>query len=698
MKKLILFLFLFIGIAFISVAQTTQQLKVYDDTYLYKGTSGTGDEITGLESFLYTYHSTAGSQYRRETFLRFDISGLSTFLQTVKLRVYANALSEAHIFNLYPLTKTTWVEDDLTFNNKAAKAGADITTAYTTAAGPVTVSAQYYEFDVTSIVKDSINKGAQFIGFRLRDASVVKTAGGAAAIVNWHSKENPSGNFPMLQYSEQDISTLKLQTVSVDGNALTGFNSSKYKYYVTLPWNTTVIPTVTASTVDNTSTFNITPATSLTGNESTRTTKVVVSNTAGTLTYNIVFQLNPPPTNCDIAAVEIGGKLIDNFNVGTTNYTVNVPYTWDINSVVTAQTSDPTATYTVTPLTNINGTDTEKTVVITCTSANGQVTKQYSILINVLPKLDIILAMGQSQMAGRAPYANEGTAPIPNVYLLTPGLYMEPARNPLNRYANITKDATLDALSPSYSFIKKLQQMTGRTFGLMVNAQGGSSIVSWYQPGKPNYDYSLLRIKEAMKYGDVKAIIWHQGSADNSAAIADNYVSYKANFSAMVANFRKDLGMPNLMFFCGELSDGRPEFDGFNLNVIQAVKSYIPNSDFSMATGTILLSDGIHWDEPSVLMMGERYADKVLQDVYNMTSNADLKDNNIPIINSIDGKLRIGNFKSKTVLKLYDVVGKLIKQFQLDANETSEFTIYKGIYVLSFAAQNSIRTVKIIVQ
>ncbi len=697
MRK-ISFLLFFALLINILAAQTTQQLKVYDDTYLYKGTSGTGDEIRGLEPYLYTYHSTAGSQYRRETFLRFDISSLSTYLNTVKLRVYADALPEAHGFNLYPLSKTTWVEDDLTFNNKATKAGADISTAFTTVAGPITTSAQYYEFDVTSIVKDSISKGAQFIGFRLRDATVVKTASGAAAIANWHSKENPSGNFPMFQYVEQDISTLKLQTLNVDGNLLTGFISSKYKYFVSLPWDATIIPTVTATATDATATVSIAAATSLTGSEAQRTTKVLVTNTAGTLTYNVVFQLNPPPTNCDIAGVTIDGKPVDNFTTANTNYTIDVPYSWNVNSVVIAQPSDPNATYQVVKPTNLSGTDSEKSLVITCTSANSQVTKQYSIVVNVLPKLDVILAMGQSQMAGRAPYANEGSDPIPNVYLLTPGLYMEPARNPLNRYANITKDATLDALSPSYSFIKKVQRLTGRTFGLMVNAQGGSSIVSWYQPGKPNYDYSLLRIKEAMKYGDVKGIIWHQGSADNSAAIADNYVSYKADFAAMVANFRKDLGMPDLMFFCGELSDGRPEFDGFNLNVIQQVKSYIPNSDYSMATGTILLSDGIHWDEPSVLMMGERYADKFLADVYNISSNVDIKDNSIPAINTANGMLQISNIKTNTSLQLYDVVGKLIKQLKLNANETSEFSISKGVYLLAFADQNRSKTLKISVQ
>lgn len=687
-------LIIFILFSFLSMT-AQQQLKVYDDTYLYKGTSGSGDEIRGLEPFLYTYHSTAGSQYRRETFLRFDISSLSTYLSSVKLRVYADALPEAHTFNLYPLSKTTWVEDDLTFNNKATKAGADITTVYTTANGTVTTSAQYYEFDVTSIVKDSISKGAQFIGFRLRDATVVKTAANAAAIANWHSKENPSGNFPMLQYVEEDISTLKLQSLNVDGNPLTGFNSSKYKYYVTLPWDATVIPTVTASAVDAGASVSTNGAASLTGNESQRTTKVLVTGAAGILTYSVVFQLNTPPTNCDISAVTIGGKQIDKFSSAGTNYTVNVPYNWDINTSVVAQTTDPTATYQVNSPTNLSGTDAEKTIVITCTSANGQVTKQYNILVNVLPELDIILAMGQSQMAGRAPYVAEGTSPIPNVYLLTPGLFMEPATNPLNRYANITKDASLDALSPSYSFLKKLQPLVNRPIGIMVNAQGGSSIVSWYQPGKPNYDASLKRIKEIMKYGTLKGIIWHQGSADNSAAVADNFVTYKAEFNAMVTNFRKDVGIPDLFFICGELSDGRPEFDAFNLNVIQAVKSYIPNSDYIMATGTILLSDGIHWDEPSVVMMGERYADKFYQDVYQATSTVDINGNSIPKISTIVGKLKIENIKSNTTLRLYDMVGKLVKQTQLNADETFELKMSKGFYLLSLMNQENSKTFKI---
>ncbi|MCX6308633.1 MAG: DNRLRE domain-containing protein, partial [Bacteroidia bacterium] len=307
-------------------AQQTQELKVYDDTYIYRSTSGTGDEIRGLESFLYTYHSTAGSQYRREVFLRFDLSGLSPYLETVKLRLYAD-LKEAHTLNLYPVSKTTWVEDDINANNKVDKAGADITTVYTTAATDLQgLGAKYYEWDVASIVKDSINAGAPFIAFRMRDRDVVKTAAGAGVIVNWHAKENASGFYPHLQYVEKDVSTLRLQNLMLNGSIIEGFASNKYKYTVTLPWNATVIPTVTASPLENSSTLAITAAVNLTGSESERTTKISVTNTAGSLTYSVVFQLSAQPNNADLLSISADGKPIVPFDKTTTNYTLNVPH------------------------------------------------------------------------------------------------------------------------------------------------------------------------------------------------------------------------------------------------------------------------------------------------------------------------------------------------------------------------------------
>jgi hypothetical protein len=699
MNKLTLLFWILISTSIQALlGQQTQELKVYDDTYIYRSTSGTGDEIRGLEPFIYTYHSTAGSQYRREVFLRFDISGLSSYLDTVKLRMYAD-LKEAHTLNLYPVSKTNWVEDDFNANNKVEKVGADITTVYTTASTDIQgLGAKYYVWNITSIVKDSIAAGAQFIAFRMRDRDVVKTAAGAGVIVNWHAKENASGFYPHLQYVEKDVSTLRLQSLALNSSIIEGFTSNRYKYIVTLPWNATVIPTVTATPIESNSTVIITPAVNLSGSEAERTTKITVTNTAGTLTYNVVFQLSAQPNNADLLSISADGKPIIPFDKNVTNYTLNVPYGWLESTPFAAQCVDQNATVTVKLPTNLQGTEAEKTAIISCKSANGMVEKQYKIVVNRLQEMDIVLAMGQSQMAGRASYAAEGTDPIPDVYLLNGSDFMELATNPMNRYANISKSVSAEALSPAFTFIKKVQQKISRPIGIMVNAQGGSSISVWYQPGKSNYDASVKRIREIAKYGTVKGIIWHQGSADNSKGLADNFVSYKSNMKTMVENFRKELNLPNLPFICGELTDGRPEFDAFNQTVIQDVKSYIPNSDFVYATGVTLLSDGIHFDTPSVKMMGERYADKFLEMVYGITSTdkKPISEKNIQL-SVKDNVLQMKAMSESVSANIYDIQGRRLAHFSLQAGENKMQTISDGLYLVTANSNSNQSVYKVLV-
>jgi hypothetical protein len=86
MKKLLFHIFfLLFALAGLQSQTVEQRLIPVDDTYTYSDNT-----IRGMEPFLKTYHSTAGSQFRRISFLKFDISGLSPFVQSVKLRLYCN--------------------------------------------------------------------------------------------------------------------------------------------------------------------------------------------------------------------------------------------------------------------------------------------------------------------------------------------------------------------------------------------------------------------------------------------------------------------------------------------------------------------------------------------------------------------------------------------------------------------------------
>jgi hypothetical protein len=232
-----------------------------------------------------------------------------------------------------------------------------------------------------------------------------------------------------------------------------------------------------------------------------------------------------------------------------------------------------------------------------------------SARIKALEPLDIIFAIGQSNMAGRSPI--EDYSILPNVYLMNADGNFEPASQPLNKYSNIRKELKIQGVSPSKNCMLSLQKSFNKPLGLVQNAQGGSVINQWFKPGKINYDSSLIRAKEAQKHGKLKAIIWHQGSSDAKDAKQDNFVSYKAKLKEMVENFRKDLNEPELPFICGELSE-REDFIAFNSEVIRKVKEYIPNSDYVSSEGTRLLEDNIHFDAESANKLGNRYAEKVL--------------------------------------------------------------------------------------
>jgi hypothetical protein len=359
MKKITLFFGLLLVVSIQTLfGQQTQELKSFDDTYVYRSTSGTGDEIRGLEQFVYTYHSLAGSQFRREVFLRFDISGLSVFVENIKLRMYVD-LKEAHTFDLYPVAKTAWVEDGLNANNKLEKLGADATTYIASAlTADQGISAKYYEWDVT-----------------------------------------------------------------------------------------------------------------------------------------------------------------------------------------------------------------------------------------------------------------------------------------------------------------------------------------------------VKRMREVAKYGTVKGIIWHQGSADSGTGAPD-YTTYKTNMKTMAENFRKELNLPNLPFICGELSDDvvRPEFKNFNVNVIQAVKSYIPNSDFVYANGVVLLSDGIHFDAPSVIMLGERYADKFLEVVYGITSTNEKLENKKNIQLSLkENVLNIDAAIEPVSVNIFDIQGRKLNHFSLQTGENKTETFLRGVYMVSVNSKSKQSVYKVLI-
>lgn len=703
MKRLLFHsIFLFCALAMLQSQTVEQRLIPVDDTYTYSDNT-----IRGMEPLLKTYHSTAGSQFRRISFLKFDISGLSPFVQSVKLRLYCNGFPAGgdltHQFDLYPVAKNTWAEDDVTFVNYVDRLGADITSpllaSYTVPAGQA-LSAQYIEFSgaaLTKYIADSLAAGRPFISFRMREKNVVKV-GSSAVIVEFHSKENTSEFAPEMVVAEKDVETLRASGIAVNGLPLVSFNEAQYRYLHRVPWNSSDIPVVTATAKYQDVTVNVEQAVSLTGTETQRTARVILQKGTDQLIYYVAFELLPPPTDARLSSISVDGEAVEFFDKEKNAYKVYLPYSQTASPVITAQAYDPEATVQIVQAVAISETASEadRTALLTVTSANGQVQKSYQVVLEKLPMLDIVLAIGQSNMSGRAPFANVSD-PMTDVYLLTPAGQMEVSSNPMNKYSNIRKDISVQGLGPSYTCALTLRDHLKKPVGFVVNAQGGSSITTWYQPGKSNYDATIKRAKEAQRFGRFRAIIWHQGSSDNSAGLLDNFASYKLNLAKMVQNLRTDLNEPNLFFVLGELSE-RTEFDQFSANVVQPVASYLSNSDYIVTDGTNLLPDGIHFDAASNILLGERYAEKIIEGAYNTTQSDVVYENEVfARVKLTRNKLTLQNVNERTFYTVFDITGKSVYSTSLTDTNSVVLTIEKGIYVVSFRKEGRNQQVKIIV-
>lgn len=207
-------------------------------------------------------------------------------------------------------------------------------------------------------------------------------------------------------------------------------------------------------------------------------------------------------------------------------------------------------------------------------------------------------------------------APLPNVLLLNDKGEFEPASNPLNKYSTIRKGLNMQGIGPSYGFARTMTAHTDRQIGLVVNARGGSSILSWRKGDKDGYyEEALKRVRTAIAKGGVlKAVLWHQGEAD-----VPRMDTYRKHFTELVTNLRHDLGMPELLFIAGEIATWGPTEQAARQNV--EFNNRLRETCECLSNVVCVSSEGLqplinpsdpHFCTASQLQLGERYAEAVL--------------------------------------------------------------------------------------
>ncbi len=216
--------------------------------------------------------------------------------------------------------------------------------------------------------------------------------------------------------------------------------------------------------------------------------------------------------------------------------------------------------------------------------------------------LHIYLLIGQSNMAGRAPFTEEQSKVITRCFLLNQTDQWEPAKNPLNRHSTIRKGLGMQKMNPGYSFSQAmLKKDSTISLGLVVNAKGGSTIDQW-KKGSRFYKEALRRCKAAQQVGTLKGILWHQGESDQKTP--NGYID---KLVTLVTDLRKDVGEDTLPFVAGQVN----KLPAINSQIAMLPKK-LPSTGFVSSDG-LKTMDRWHFDAESMHRLGTGYAEEMLK-------------------------------------------------------------------------------------
>ena len=224
------------------------------------------------------------------------------------------------------------------------------------------------------------------------------------------------------------------------------------------------------------------------------------------------------------------------------------------------------------------------------------------------PQFHLYLLVGQSNMAGRGEVDPLSTPDNPRLLMFNKNNEWEMAKDPLH-----FDKPNIAGVGPGLAFGLKMLDYTYNSdvrIGLIPCAVGGTTIDMW-QPGMDAYngkyhpyDDTIIRLIEAMKYGVVKGIIWHQGEGDSNDASARVYLD---KLEKLIQRFRDEVNDPDLPFVAGELGYYRK--NSFYINdVLKNLPEKVSTTAVAGAEGLNHKGDGTHLDSESSRILGERFA------------------------------------------------------------------------------------------
>ena len=226
-------------------------------------------------------------------------------------------------------------------------------------------------------------------------------------------------------------------------------------------------------------------------------------------------------------------------------------------------------------------------------------------------KFHLYILMGQSNMAGRG--AIEGDLINLNhsrVYMLNKDGEWQVAKNPVH-----FDKPSVAGVGPGLSFgIEMAKADSTIHIGLIPCAVGGTAIEKWQENTFDEatktypYDDALNRINNAMQYGVVKGMLWHQGESNSGTKNLENYIE---KLDALITKIRAVTKNKKLPVVVGELGQFSNKYSNFNQTVIPAIITKVPYTILATSENLTDKGDHAHFDGPSANEYGKRFALKM---------------------------------------------------------------------------------------
>ena len=223
--------------------------------------------------------------------------------------------------------------------------------------------------------------------------------------------------------------------------------------------------------------------------------------------------------------------------------------------------------------------------------------------------LHVFVLAGQSNMSGRGEVGEIDRTPHPRVFVLNQGEEWDPATEPLHY-----DKPKIARVGPGLAFAKEVAEKNPDIrVGLVPTAVGGSPIETWTPGGLHEgtglhpWDDAVHRLRVAMRSGENKAILWHQGEGDSGMQRAP---LSEERLQDLIRRFREVAGDDELPFIVGQLGQFKEWSEGRKIvnAVHEGIPATVPNTGFVSSDGLTDKGDGTHFDAASARELGRRYA------------------------------------------------------------------------------------------